>query len=563
MVAELTEVEVPEEARPVPKAHSARNGKKSNGKGALAAIPSVGPSSPAVHRDEPALQLVWFDPRQLLDDEQNERGALDLDKAKGNEALQELAQSVGELGVLEPLRVYRAPDGVHLVSGHRRKYAALLAGLPLVPCVVTPPPAGAVERALARLVSNCQREDIPPLEKARTMRTLLDTGLSQAALGAQMGMSQGEVSRLTGLLRLPQGVQDLVAEGKLTAGHAAALLGVKQPDFDWRGKQLATAEEMLVKLAERAVSDGSSVRAVEQRVAEHNRWSLRAQQNAEEDRKRQADAQRAEAERQRALTAGELSEEEAARARYDEELKEYTAVTDRNRKARGRLIKKLLQEATAWDETKGPTLDHLFYAAIVLMQKTVGYGPRADDMRAQIKAAFTQGNRVELLNIMARLALTELSPNYDNAGVGDYGGSSEANKMWGLNEKLKAVWEREGLVDPPRPVHYLNRPKAESAALASDDPAERAVVCPRCKKSLLFIRDGGRVKGVCCADFECKFHEDLSAGGEARYRECGRCGVVILGQFEQCLDCDEAVVEARVDAQLAGVGAGTGSGGAA
>jgi ParB family chromosome partitioning protein len=166
--------------------------------------------------------------------------------------LQELADSIRELGVLQPLLVRATGETYELIAGERRWRAAQLAGLETVPALlVETDRVGSLERAL---VENIQREDLNPLEEAAAYRQLLDeAGVTQDALAQRLGRSPQAVSNILRLLELPVSLQRYVAEGFLTEGHARALLGLEGNPFQER-------------VAKSVISDGLSVRATEELV---------------------------------------------------------------------------------------------------------------------------------------------------------------------------------------------------------------------------------------------------------------------------------------------------------
>jgi len=164
-------------------------------------------------------------------------------------ALTELAESIAQHGVLQPLLVRPMPDGTYqLVAGERRWRAARQAGLNEVPVVVREmTDRDAAELAL---IENLQREDLNPMEEAQGYRTLIETyGLTQEETAKAVNKSRPAVTNALRLLNLPEPVAELLSFGKLTAGHARALLS-----FD-TDRQLAMAEE--------AATKGLSVRDLE------------------------------------------------------------------------------------------------------------------------------------------------------------------------------------------------------------------------------------------------------------------------------------------------------------
>ena len=173
------------------------------------------------------------------------------------EALAALTGSVRELGVLQPVLVRATGDGAYeLIAGERRWRAAKRAGLPLIPAIVrTVDDTLALEQAL---VENVQREDLNPLDEAAAYQQLLeDFHLTHDELASRVGKSRAAISNTLRLFQLPPIVQRMVAEGRLTAGHARALLTT--PD---RAFQEA--------LAQRVVTEGMSVRSVEEAARQHN-----------------------------------------------------------------------------------------------------------------------------------------------------------------------------------------------------------------------------------------------------------------------------------------------------
>jgi len=173
------------------------------------------------------------------------------------ESLVALTASVRELGVLQPVLVRASGNGTYeLIAGERRWRAAKRAGLSLIPAIVR-----SVDDTLSleqALVENVQREDLNPLDEAAAYQQLLeDFHLTHDELASRVGKSRAAISNTLRLFQLPPSVQRMVAEARLTAGHARALLTT--PD---RGFQEA--------LAQRIVTDGMSVRSVEEAARQHN-----------------------------------------------------------------------------------------------------------------------------------------------------------------------------------------------------------------------------------------------------------------------------------------------------
>lgn len=185
-----------------------------------------------------------------------------------SESLSELADSIREHGVLQPLLVRRMPgasledESYQLVAGERRWRAARMAGLSEVPVVARE--MSEAEVLEFALIENLQREDLNPLEEAGGYQELIDTfGLTQEEVARKVGRSRSAVANALRVLKLPQELHPYLRDGDLTAGHAKALLTVKE-----RGKML--------KLAEITIEQGLSVREVERRAARLNEASEEA-----------------------------------------------------------------------------------------------------------------------------------------------------------------------------------------------------------------------------------------------------------------------------------------------
>ncbi len=170
------------------------------------------------------------------------------------ETLEELAASIGAVGLLQPVVVRRVmPGHYEIVMGERRWRACERAGLSQIPAIVRETPDDDMLRNA--LIENLHREQLNPLEEAAAYQQLLeDFSATHEELARRVGRSRPHISNTIRLLGLPAGVQKRVAAGVLTAGHAKALLGVEDLE----------AQE---HLARRIVAEGLSVRAVEEIVA--------------------------------------------------------------------------------------------------------------------------------------------------------------------------------------------------------------------------------------------------------------------------------------------------------
>lgn len=169
-----------------------------------------------------------------------------------DESLAELAASLKEVGVLQPIVVTRGEAGYVLIAGERRWRAAKRAGIETIPAVVR---GTAGDTTLVEaLVENVQRRDLTPLEEAHAYKQLLeDYGMSQEQVADRVGKSRPTVSNTLRLLQLPGPIQTMVDSGALSAGHARSLIGLEDSKY-------------AIYLAEKAASEGWSVRQIEEAV---------------------------------------------------------------------------------------------------------------------------------------------------------------------------------------------------------------------------------------------------------------------------------------------------------
>lgn len=164
-------------------------------------------------------------------------------------ALEELADSIKQHGVLQPILLRKTGRTYEIVAGERRYQAAKKAGLTEIPAVVREISDEDVFKLA--LIENLQREDLNPIEEAMGYRTLLkETGMTQGELGQTLSKSRSAIANTLRLLDLPNEVQTMMADGKLTAGHARAILAV-------------ASEEGRIKLAQKVIDDGLTVRQTE------------------------------------------------------------------------------------------------------------------------------------------------------------------------------------------------------------------------------------------------------------------------------------------------------------
>lgn len=169
-----------------------------------------------------------------------------------NESLAELAASIREHGVLEPLVVAHTPAGYQIVAGERRWRAAKLAGLEMVPVVIAETsPKGMLEMAL---VENVQRTDLNPIERAKAFERLMaEFSLSTSDIADRIGKSPAYVSNTMRLMALPDAIKDGLISGVISEGHARALLG-------------ASDVKAMIDIYKKLLVEGGNVRRAEELV---------------------------------------------------------------------------------------------------------------------------------------------------------------------------------------------------------------------------------------------------------------------------------------------------------
>jgi ParB family chromosome partitioning protein len=174
------------------------------------------------------------------------------------EDLEELAASIAEHGVLQPVKATGPhPDGRYLVTwGQRRTLASRMAGAATIRAMVLPPEADVDRhgsaRSIEQLVENLHRKDLPALDRARAMREVIDGGKSQADLARELGIAPSTVANDLGLLEAPEPIQALIAAGSITPAHAKAMKGL--------------APKSQVELAQDVVARGYSAHRTEEEV---------------------------------------------------------------------------------------------------------------------------------------------------------------------------------------------------------------------------------------------------------------------------------------------------------
>ena len=167
------------------------------------------------------------------------------------ESISQLADSIREQGILQPLLVAPSGGGRYMIiAGERRFRAGRAAGLATLPCIVKD--IDVIRQREIALIENLQREDLNPIEAARGVKALMDQcGYTQEKIGERLGKSRPAIANMIRLLQLPDEVSEMVKDGLLSAGHARVLIGI--PD-----------KETQLRLARKAVDEGLNVRQMEQ-----------------------------------------------------------------------------------------------------------------------------------------------------------------------------------------------------------------------------------------------------------------------------------------------------------
>lgn len=163
--------------------------------------------------------------------------------------LEELADSIREHGLIQPLVVRKSTNGYEIVAGERRWRAARKIGIKEIPAIVKE--LSDEENMLLAIIENMQREDLDPIEEAEGISQMIETyGLSQEQVSKSLGKSRPYITNQLRLLKLPEEIRKMVSDGRLSSGHVRALITIDD-------------EEKQIKLAVQAVEQGLSVRQVE------------------------------------------------------------------------------------------------------------------------------------------------------------------------------------------------------------------------------------------------------------------------------------------------------------
>lgn len=165
-------------------------------------------------------------------------------------ALKELASSIKEHGVFQPIIAKKSIKGYEIIAGERRVKASIMAGLETVPAIIKD--FSDQEMMEIALLENLQRENLSSIEEATAYKKLLESlNLTQESLAQRLGKSRSHITNMLGLLNLPEEVKDMIMENKLSMSHARILSKMEDKDE-------------IITLAERIINDGLNVRQVEE-----------------------------------------------------------------------------------------------------------------------------------------------------------------------------------------------------------------------------------------------------------------------------------------------------------
>ena len=218
---------------------------KALGKGLSALIPGA-------ETKDSEDRLLELELAQIKENPYQPREKMDTD------SLRELADSIVENGIIQPLAVCKRNNGYQLIAGARRLKAAKLAGLRKVPAIMIEIESDEQLLELA-IVENLQREDLNPIELAQGYKRLIDEcGLTQEEVAKKVGKSRPSVANSMRLLKLPNDIQDAVKKGHLTMGHARALVSIED-------------REEVRSLARRVIREGMNVRTLEKLISREAR----------------------------------------------------------------------------------------------------------------------------------------------------------------------------------------------------------------------------------------------------------------------------------------------------
>lgn len=206
---------------------------------------------PVAEETESASGVRYIDINEIRPNASQPRKVFDDSK------IAELADSISQHGMIQPIIVRPSGKGFEIVAGERRWRASRKAELKEVPCIVRE--LSDRENMLFAIIENMQREDLNPIEEALAFQEMIQQySLTQSEVSKSLGKSRPYITNALRLLKLPQKVQDMLSEQKISGGHARAIAGVED-------------EAVQIKLADACVKDGLSVRTLEKMIADLNK----------------------------------------------------------------------------------------------------------------------------------------------------------------------------------------------------------------------------------------------------------------------------------------------------
>ncbi|MBQ6400666.1 MAG: ParB/RepB/Spo0J family partition protein [Firmicutes bacterium] len=254
--------------------------------------PDTAPAEPAAPENE----LRYIDINDIKPNAAQPRKNFDEDK------LEELAESIDRHGLIQPVVLRSADQGYEIVAGERRWRAARMVGLKEIPCIVKE--LTDEENMLLSIIENMQREDLNPIEEAEGLKQMIDTyGLTQEQISRGVGKSRPYITNSLRLLKLPEKIRYMTADGSLSVGHARALAAIKDVALQQ-------------KLADRAVKEGLSVRQIERLAQETRDRETRKKRRTTKS----ADEKRVEAELREALGTKVTLQRKGAKGRIEIEF---------------------------------------------------------------------------------------------------------------------------------------------------------------------------------------------------------------------------------------------------
>lgn len=240
--------------------------------------------------------LKYIDINDIKPNSSQPRKSFDEDK------LEELAESIEQHGLIQPIVLRAAGQGYEIVAGERRWRAARMIGLKELPCIIKE--LTDEENMLLAIIENMQREDLNPIEEAEGLKQMIDTyGLTQEQVSRGVGKSRPYITNSLRLLKLPEKLRYMTAEGSLSMGHARALAAIKD-------------EKLQIALAERAVSEGLSVRQIEKLAQESGKTGAKKKPR----KTKSADEKRVEMELREALGTKVSLQRKGARGKIEIEF---------------------------------------------------------------------------------------------------------------------------------------------------------------------------------------------------------------------------------------------------